>query len=125
MVRTLRVDEPLVARSVSFFWYKRIYLGNKWDRLPTEQRDAVIAHELGHCLKHHTEWRALALFFPFFIPSLCRHQEFEADAYACEQGHGPALHKLLGYEAMRGPYHPTNFERRQKLVHNKFFARPS
>lgn len=117
-------DEPIYGRSVSFFWYKRIYVGTKFRDLPYRVKAAVIAHELGHCDGHHTEWRILALLFPFVIPWLTRWQEYRADAYACKLGYGPELAWLLRENTGGGLFHPTNYLRRQKLVHNKFFAQP-
>jgi hypothetical protein len=118
------VDEPIIARAVTWFGYRRVYVGDKFHDLPDSHKLAALSHEFGHCAGHHTEWRALALFFPFIIKWLCHWQEYRADAYAAERGHGPALLQILRNETPGDTFHPANSLRRKKLVHNKFFARP-
>ena len=118
----LMTDEPIVARSLSVFWFKRVYLGRKFHDLSPGTKGAVLAHEFGHCAGHHTEWRALL--WPIGL-WLAKQQEFWADAYACKMGYGPELYLHLSDDSKpAGRYHPTNCHRRQKLVHNKLFASP-
>ena len=122
--KVVQTSEPITARSFSCFWHKRIYVGTKFAELPVRVKMAVLAHEFAHCEGHHTEWRAMALLCPLFIKWLCHWQEYRADAYAARCGFGPELHWYLRNESVGSATHPQNCLRRQKLVHNKFFARP-
>ena len=120
----VQTSEPITARSFSCLWYKRIYVGRKFHALPPRVKMAVLAHEFAHCERHHTEWRILALLFPFLIKWLCHRQEYQADAYVAQCGFGPELHWFLRDERAETATHPQKYLRRQKLVHNKFFAQP-
>jgi Zn-dependent protease with chaperone function len=122
----VQTNEPITARSVSWLWYKRIYVGTKFIGLPERVKMAVLAHELAHCEGHHTEWRLLALIcpIPLLIQWLCHWQEYQADAYVAQCGFGPELSWYLRKDGPGSITHPQNYLRRQKLVHNKFFARP-
>jgi hypothetical protein len=120
-MKIVRTKESIVARSASFFWWKRVYVGAWFWLLAPETRAAVLAHESYHCHQHHTEWRILALLFPFIIPRLCRRQELEADAFAASFGHGPALYEFLKPGIGGGLFHPSNDVRRDALLHNEFF----
>ena len=122
--KVVQTGEPITARSVSCFWHKRIYVGLKFTDLPPRVKMAVLAHEFAHCEGHHTEWRALALLCPFLIKWLCHWQEYRADAYAARCDFGPELLWFLRDESKGSTTHPQNYLRRQKLVHNKFFAQP-
>jgi len=117
-LKIIETDRDEVARSISLFWFKRIYVGTRFKKLTVAERMAVIAHETGHCEGHHTEWRILLLPIVFW---LAKQQEFWADAYAVRKGHGEALYRHLGRNDGGGLFHPSNYHRRQKLVHNKFF----
>ena len=116
-----------VATYRSFFWYKRIYVGRKFDLLPPDQQRAVIAHELAHieCAHHIIRLIVLplALLFPPFRRAMCKGQEFEADSIAVQNGHGKALRDYLRGIKFddSGKYHPSNLARIEKIEHNKLF----
>lgn len=124
-IKVALLNEPIIARSFSFLWIKRIYLGSKWLALPTTVKSAVLEHERAHCDGHHSEMRMLALLVPVIIPWLCRWQELRADARAVEAGFGSEMLWLLRDESSGGPFHPTNLLRREKVVHNKLFDQPT
>jgi Peptidase family M48 len=122
VTKIIETNEYITARSLSLLWFKRIYVGYRYLHLNPAMRLAVLAHEEGHLRGHHTEWRILALLVPGLPLWLAKQQEYWADAYACRAGHGLALYWLLADESDGGHFHPSNCLRRQKLVHNKFFA---
>lgn len=78
-----------------------IWLGDDFYKFNAEQQAAIIAHEEGHIAHYH------ALIRLWWIVSLrafrqtehflylCQQHELEADAYAAERGHGPALESVL------------------------------
>ena len=113
--------EPIIARSFSFGWFKRVYVGAKFHAYPPRIKAAILLHEFAHCNGHHTEWRMLL--WPIGL-WLAKWQEYRADAYVARCGYGPELYCLLHRDTPGGAFHPSNCQRRQKLVHNKFFARP-
>lgn len=113
--------EPIIARSFSFGWFKRVYVGANFHAYPTRIKIAILLHEFAHCNGHHTEWRMLL--WPIGV-WLAKWQEYRADAYVARCGYGPELYCLLHRDTPGGAFHPSNCQRRQKLVHNKFFARP-
>jgi len=95
-----------IARSFSFFWYKRIYVGTEFKKLPRDEKAAVLAHEEGHCENHHTEKRMLALLFPFQLMKMCHQQELEADTHAGRLGHATALIEVIRRGGDAGSYYP-------------------
>ena len=126
MVVTTR--EPIIARSVSFFWYRRVYIGTKFARLPKGQQTAVILHERGHIEKHHTEARLLSVLFPFkpFIRWLCHRQEYAADRYVLEHGFGRELVDFLVANGARESFtHPSDYARACRLQKMLYDARTS
>lgn len=120
-MKIVKCEKWFVARSFSFLWFKRIYVGEKMSKLPADQQMAVLAHEEGHCEHHHTEKRLLALFFPFMLQKMCHRHEMEADRYAAMQGHASPLIKFIR-RCNQGPYHPNNECRIEAL---KKFVVPS
>ena len=110
-----------VARSFSFLWFKRTYVGAKFHKLPADQAMAVLAHEEGHCELHHTERRLAALLFPFMLQKMCHRHEMEADKYAAMRGHADGLIRFIR-RCNQGPYHPNNEARIEAL---KKFVVPS
>ena len=116
-MKIVRTDKPFIARSFSFLWWKRIYIGTKYTHLTSAQRTAVLAHEEGHCNLHHTEIRFLALFLlPFYLKYVCHSTELAADRYAAKRGHGRGLVSLL--KRTRNPesfFHPSD-ETRCKIL---------
>lgn len=106
------------ARATGLWPRKRIILGPMWAKLPEPERTAVLYHEIGHCKALHMEGRALvtcAAFAPavFLLPGkllvvilvtlvlwelaawLARKSEYDADRFAAQHGHGPALARYL------------------------------
>ena len=116
MLKFVSTDAEYIARSASFFWWKRVYTGKPFVGLTDDQKRAVLAHETYHVMAHHTEMRIVALFCPFVIPWLCKKQEFDADECAAWAGYRAELIEMLEKSVINdGPYHPTNFERIQRL----------
>lgn len=94
--RVVRSDMPTIAYAISLFWFKRIYIGTLFDRLPSDVQAAVIQHEEGHCANHHLEKRLLFLvFMPFLYKWICHKQEIEADRCAVAKGLAEPLLRLL------------------------------
>ena len=126
MIKLIRGYEG-VATYRSFFWYKRVYVGKKFDRLPSDRQRAVISHELAHMSLGHHVIRILALpialLCPPFRRALSKSQEFEADAKVVEMGHGKPLRDYLLTIKFddSGKYHPSNLVRIEKIEHNKLF----
>lgn len=110
-----RTHEPILARAFSFGWYKRVEVGSKFFKLSYGGQLAVLNHEQGHLVGHHTELRMLCLLLaPFALKWLCHKQEMAADRYAAERGFSRDLIKLLAGEGGGGLY-PTNAVRRAAL----------
>jgi Peptidase family M48 len=104
-MKIVRVDKPYIARSFSFLWLKRIYIGSMYDHLSSAQRQAVLTHEEGHCALHHTELRLLTLIlFPFLLKYVCHQTELAADRYVAQRGQGRGLIAL-----MRRTQNPESF----------------
>ena len=125
MIKIVKVDYAWVARSFAIFGFKRVFIGSKFYNLPNDQQRAVIAHELGHIrLGHHAvrRWVApLALICTPFRKALYRTQEFEADDFATECGHGKALCSFLSQNNEFEGEYPKNVARIERIVHNKFY----
>ena len=117
--KVILTTEPIIARSFSFGWFKRVYVGTKFPAFSPRLKTAILLHEFAHCNGHHTEFRMLL--WPIGL-WLAKWQEYQADAYVARCGFGPELYCLLYPESPGGLFHPSNCQRRQKLVHNKFFA---
>lgn len=115
-MKVVRTSEPIIARSASFLWWKRIYIGEKFDRLSTDEKYSVIAHELAHCEGHHTEIRMLFMFIPFLFSWICRQQEYSADKYAKDRGYGASLARVISRNANNGPYYPSTESRCARLA---------
>lgn len=114
----------MIARAFSFGPIKRIYLGAGFWRLDRCRRDAVLAHEMYHCHKHHTEWRFLCLLLaPFFLSKLCKRQEFLADAFSAQAGNTQGLLEILSSDYPGDWVSPSHEERRVALVTGKYFRR--
>ena len=125
MIKIVRTSEPIIARSASLFWWKRIYFGSKFGRLTIDEKEAVIAHELGHCHGHHMEQRILMLLFPWGFKWLCHRQEFQADRYAADYGHGVVLAKLISRVDSIGRLHPPVAQRLASLERHTLRANPA
>ena len=108
-----------MARSFSFGWFKRVYVGSKFHAYSPRLKTAILLHEFAHCHGHHTEWRILLF---MLAPWLARWQEYRADAYVARAGYGPELYCVLINDSPGGLFHPSNWQRRQKLLHNELFA---
>jgi len=120
-MKIVKSKRSFVARSFSLLWFKRIYVGVRFNNLPADQALAVLAHEEGHCELHHTEKRILALLFPFMLKNMCHKHELEADNYAGVRGHAESLIRFIR-RCNQGPYHPSNNIRIKAL---KKFISPS
>jgi Zn-dependent protease with chaperone function len=124
VIKIVKTLEPIVARSASLFWWKRIYVGLGFDDLHPSTQAAVLAHEEGHCNMHHMEQRIVALLWWPAFKWLCYRQEFSADRYAAKFGHTAALFMFLKLNSVgEGPYHPSSAIRRLRLLHNNHYAR--
>ena len=115
------VDEPIIARAFSFFWFKRIYLGVRFKRLSPKQQIAAVLHEMGHCELHHSEIRIVSLFLiawwnPWWFLRICRNQELAADKYVVTHGYAHYLLDLLSGYDLGGWIHPSNRERRSAIL---------
>ena len=109
-------DENFVAASSGIFFWKRIEIGKRFYSLPDHIKKAVIAHELGHCVKFHIEIRIICFIFCFpALLWLCRKQELEADRFAAECGFAEELIEYFKNEWKGGGTHPSNSERRHQL----------
>lgn len=118
-MRVIVTRRPIIARSLSFLWVQRIYIGTRYAALPYFARRAAIAHETAHLAGHHTEWRLLtALFAPFLMRWLCHRQEYRADADAAATGHLHGMLYLLHKDRPASLTHPKNMDRRIKLMHS-------
>jgi hypothetical protein len=117
-VQVVHVDAPWSARSFSFLWIKRIYVGKGFDKLPVHVRNAVFAHEHYHVSRHHTEARALAMCIPLlwpFIKRICHEQEFAADEFAVSCGFRKGLLQLLQADSAESLTHPSHEARRAQV----------
>ena len=125
-MKIVPVPEETIARSLSFGWFKRAYVGTDFNKLSPMQQCAVLSHERGHCDGHHTEQRILCLLFaPWMFFKLCKWQEFQADKYACERGWSRHLYDLLASDFDGGLFQPSHIERRHAIkqyVHKSRFA---
>ena len=116
MIKIVSTREFIIARSTSFFWWKRIYVGVRFFTLSDAQREAVLAHEEGHCNLHHSELRSLAvLLCPFLIKWVCHKTEYAADLYAAERGLAKPLIQVLNNDKRETVLHPSNRNRRKAL----------
>jgi hypothetical protein len=106
----------MIARST--LW-GTIQLGDAFYRLTELEQRAIIAHEEGHIFYRHAwtrlKWiltlRAFRHYDRFLL--LCAWQEFEADRYAVERGHGPGLISFLfrGNLHVKSAGYPTHKQR--------------
>ena len=116
-MKIIPVPDDMIARAISFGWFKRIYTGTKFNMLPRMQQLAVLSHERGHCEGHHTEQRLLCLLFaPWMFFKLCKRQEFQADRYACNHGFGRYLYSFLSSDFDGGMFQPSHIERRTAIL---------
>jgi len=120
-MRLVDVDEPIIARAFSFFWFKRIYLGIRFKRLSPMQQMGAVAHEEGHCELHHSEKRMALLFLiawwnPWWFLRICRNHELAADKYAVDKGYSQHLLSLLSAYGTDGWLHPPHRERIMAII---------
>lgn len=119
-MRIIRLKSDRLAGAISLLWWSRIYLGSDFDKLDSDVKRFVLAHEAAHIALRHTEKRILALIFrPKSLPELWLRQEFEADLFAAMMGHSQAAHKFLR-TCEGGPRHPTGLQRIRNLIENGF-----
>jgi hypothetical protein len=103
-----------IAHAASFFWWKRVYVGKGFFKLPIPHREAVIAHEMVHLDEHHTELRILCLllFFPLY-GAVCRACEFRADK---KSGYVRELVEILKHAFPGNWRYPSHSDRRNRLL---------
>lgn len=115
-MKVIYTGENIIARSISFLWWKRIYLGTRYWKLLRSQKDAVLAHEEAHCKFHHSELRLLTLLFcPVLIKLVCHKTEFVADRYAANKGLAGPLIQVLSFDREEDWLYPCNADRRKAL----------
>ena len=87
--------------------------------LPVE-RDALVAHEMGHIEYRHLSQRLWRIVTGKWmgLSDLCHAQEFEADRYATIAGHGAGLIQFLRRlnPTHKTPLEPTPDERIKNIV---------
>lgn len=127
MIKLVVTDEPIIARSASLFWWKRIYVGKLYWMLAYSLQNAAIHHERAHCDKHHMEWRILFLLMPWWFTWLCERQELAADSYAASCGYKDAMRYLLAYHSnpIKGRYHPDLDTRLDNLARYSLNTNPA
>lgn len=93
------------------------------DRLVASERMAVVLHELAHLYYGHPAKRlkwalTLRVLWDFErVRQACIQQEFEADSFVKEYGHGQALARfLIRNPSDGGAWHPSNQERLYRLA---------
>lgn len=125
MIKFVHVNENITARAGSFFWLKQVELGHRFKWLPIRQKKAVVAHELGHVVGRHTEWRIVCalLFFPAFV-FVCWAQELLADWFAVRRGFSAELAELLADEYGGGLLQPSHATRIRFIKFHAHFYSP-
>lgn len=92
-----------------------VVLGRYARMLDESERQAVIAHEMGHITGRHALKRLgrLVCLRWHDLLEFCRHQELEADAHAVRAGHAVGLLSFLAKLAPphKDALHPTPHER--------------
>lgn len=107
-MKIVTTTEPIIARSISFLWFKRIYIGIGYWNLLKSQKEAVLAHEEAHCKFHHTELRLLTvLLCPFLVKWVCHKTEFAADRFAASRGYAKPLIQVLGFGKRDSWFYPS------------------
>lgn len=116
MVDVVHTHGAWYAKAVSLGPLAQILLGQKFWKLPEDQREALLSHERGHIAGHHLEKRLMCLLLaPFLYTWLCRRQELAADRYAAERGHAKALLTFLAVDHDEGWVHPSHTTRRKAI----------
>lgn len=91
-------DLPYISDSRGLFRWKRIVVGKSFFALTSREKQAVLAHEAGHCKLKHLEKRILRLWLlvmPKRLLAYCHRQEYEADQFSKACGFGEAMVSLL------------------------------
>jgi hypothetical protein len=101
-----------------------IRTGEHFDLLPVDQQRAVLAHERGH-LKHRHSWKRIWWLITHSLGKkgaydafwgYCAEQELEADSYARDIGHGPALARfIVEHVRMTATGYPSVIRRLENL----------
>src|SRR5258708_1446813 len=88
--------------------------------LHVEQREAIIAHERGHIALRHSLKRILHCYLHLFsshLRSFYHNQEFQADAWAANNGHWKGLIAYLTRVNLKETSaHPSSEARVKKLI---------
>lgn len=135
-------DLRFPAQAVGFWWNRRIEINPTFTKYPPELQMASLAHEAKHCLSMHFELRlllTLLMFVPplvvlpwqyiaaaaatgavFLAALLISHkQEYDADEFAHEQGHGDGMLNVLARGTDQGKhddFHPSHHKRILRLL---------
>jgi Zn-dependent protease with chaperone function len=96
----VRFDEdlPYISDSRGLWRWKEIVVGPSYFALTAREKQAVLAHEAGHCKLLHLEKRILRLWLlvmPKRLLAYCHQQEYQADQFAKACGYGAAMISLL------------------------------
>lgn len=113
-----------VAEACGVWPLKHIVVGDKFYRLPMDERTAILYHEAGHCLHWHMEKRLLVVPLLLlgtrrvreWVHGLARRQEYEADALAWQHGYGPAMARVIRrFTEQDSIFYPSHAERLARL----------
>lgn len=96
----VRFDPQLsyISDSRGLFRWKVIVVGPSFFALGAREKQAVLAHEAGHCKLKHLERRILRLWLllmPKRLLAYCHQQEYEADQFSKACGFGEAMISVL------------------------------
>lgn len=111
---------PLPAHVIGLWRWKRIIVGPKFWALSFIEQRAVLFHEAKHAITFDLDKRLLNVFFYRTKRGerLVAEQEFAADRFAAECGHGIGmvrfLHRCCG---VKQAYGPSAEERLERLTH--------
>jgi Zn-dependent protease with chaperone function len=116
-LKIISVNEPIIAGAISFGPFKRIYIGTLFNNFDVDAQKAILAHEKGHLVHHHWEKGLfVCIFLPFFYKKYRQCQEFQADFYAAERGHGKTLIRVLESVGERLRVHQLKVYEQTRLV---------
>lgn len=123
-MRSIQTNLPTFAFSVGFWPIEAVVLGRYSKHLSPRERDAIIAHEMGHIVHRHA-WKRLGWLLSCRwgnLSAVCHAHEFEADAFASDAGHSPGL---LAFLSRCTPTHETALHPTPRDRINRIMARLS
>jgi hypothetical protein len=101
---------------------KWIAVGPMWFTLTPREQQAVLYHEVWHCLALHMEKRLLGLplFWTRWVREWAYNQEFDADEFAVAHGYGVELREVIkrhsaAHDPHLDPFHPHPQQRVLRL----------